>query len=88
MHYPECETLKDSPAKITLHSVRILAAVILFADGATDSIIMGRQRYKSDKFRIYYRNVLALSATHSRAVTSAETHKCEDCAMVLDDEDD
>ena len=87
-HYTECETLKESPAKITLHSVRILAAVILFADGATDSILMGRLRYKSDKFRIYYRNVPALSAVHSRAVTTAETHDYDDCALISDDEDD
>ena len=88
MHYTECETLKDSPAKIILQSVRILAAVILFTDGATDSIIMGRLRYKSDKFRIYYRNVPALSAAHSRAVTTAKTHNYKDCALILDDKDD
>ena len=88
MHYLECETLKDSPAKITLHSVRILAAVILFADRATDSIIMRRLQYKSNKLRIYYRNVPALSAAHSRAVTAAETYKYIDCAMILDDKDD
>ena len=88
MHCPECETLKESPAKITLHSVRILAAVILFADGATDSIIMESLHYKSDKFRIYYRNVPALSAAHSRVVTTAKTHDYEDCAMILDDKDD
>ena len=87
-HYTECKTLKESPAKITLHSVRILAAVILFADGATDSILMGRLRYKSDKFRIYYRNVPALSAMHSRAVTTAETHGYKDCDLILDNEDD
>ena len=87
-HYTECKTLKESPAKITLHSVRILAAVILFADGVTDSILMGRLRYKSDKFRIYYRNVPALSAMHSRAVTTAETHNYKDSALISDDEDD
>merc|ERR1712115_303424 len=71
IYYPECDTLSESPAKITLHSIRIGAAMILFSKQWDDTNIMGRLRYKSTRFRMYHRNVPALAALHAKAVTDA-----------------
>ena len=69
IYYPECNTLADSPAKITLHSIRINAFMILFAENMNNANIIGRLRYKSTKFCIYHQNAPALAAIHTRAVT-------------------
>jgi len=88
IYYPECETLSESPAKITLHSIRIGAAMILFAKQWDDTNIMGRLRYKSTRFRMYHRNVPALAALHAKAVTDAAINQYENLQYVSDDEDE
>ena len=87
IYYPECETLSESPAKVTLHSIRIGAAMILFAKRWDDTNIMGRLRYKSTRFRMYHRNVPALAALHAKAVTEAAINQY-DFNYISDDEDE
>ena len=40
--YPEQQHISGSLAKITLHSIRIMAAMLLFEAKATDLVVMGR----------------------------------------------
>ena len=87
IYYPECETLSESPAKVTLHSIRIGAAMILFAKRWDDTNIMGRLRYKLTRFRMYHRNVPALAALHAKAVTEAAINQY-DFNYISDDEDE
>ena len=87
IYYPECETLSESPAKVTLHSICIGAAMILFAKRWDDTNIMGRLRYKSTRFRMYHRNVPALAALHAKAVTEAAINQY-DFNYISDDEDE
>ena len=87
IYYPECESLSESPAKVTLHSIRIGAAMILFAKRWDDTNIMGRLRYKSTRFRMYHRNVPALAALHAKAVTEAAINQY-DFNYISDDEDE
>ena len=65
--YPD-GPLKDSLAKITCHSFRIQAAVALFTAKATESVIMGRLRYLSNCYSMYYRNTPMLAQLHAAAV--------------------
>ena len=68
--YPKEETIKGSLAKITLHSICIEAAILLFKANATDIQVMGRLWYKSIAFQMYYHNTPALAKIHARAMKS------------------
>ena len=84
--YPEEEFIKGSLAKITLHSIRIEAAILLFRANATDIQVMGRLRYKSIAFQMYYRNTPALAKIHARAMESSDNYRSTP-AVVTDNED-
>ena len=51
--YPKQQHISGSLAKITLHSIRIMAAMLLFEAKATDLVVMGRLRYLSTAFQMY-----------------------------------
>ena len=89
IYYPKSESLSESPAKVTLHSICIGAAMILFAKKWDDTNIMGRHKYKSTRFRMYHRNVPALAALHAKAVTEAaiNQYKYKNSNYISDDED-
>ncbi len=87
IYYPECETLSKSPAKVTLRSIRIGAAMILFAKRWDDTNIMGRLRYKSTRFRMYHRNVPALAAPHAKAVIESAINQYKNFNYISDDKD-
>ena len=69
--YPEQQHISGSLAKITLHSICIIAAMLLFEAKATDLVVMGRLRYLSTAFQMYYRNTPALAQIHARAMESS-----------------
>lgn len=70
VYYPELE-LKHSPAKITLHSIRIGACVLLHSVNPNALFIKSRLRWRSDKFENCIRHVPALAAQHGRAMQRA-----------------
>ena len=78
--------MTGSLAKITLHSIRIKAAMLLFEADATDIQVMGRLRYKSIAFQMYYRNTPVLARLHARATESSDNYQSAP-AIVTDDED-
>ena len=84
--YPKEKLMSGSLAKITLHSVRIKAAMLLFEANTTDVQVMGRLRYKSIAFQMYYRNTPALARLHARAMESSDNYQSAP-AIVTDDED-
>ena len=84
--YPKEKLMSGSLAKITLHSIRIMAAMLLFEAKASDIIVMGRLRYKSIAFQMYYRNTPALARLHARAMESLDNYQSAP-AIVTDDED-
>ena len=70
--YPDEKFMSGSLAKITLHSIRIMAAMLLFEAKASDIIVMGRLPYKSIAFQMYYRNTPALARLHAKAMESSD----------------
>ena len=84
--YPEEESIKGSLAKITLHSIHIEAAMLLFEANTTDIQVMGRLQYKSIAFQMYYRNTPALAKIHAKAMESSDNYSSKP-AVVTDDED-
>ena len=84
--YPDEKLMSGSLAKITLHSIRIMAAMLLFEAKASDIMVMGRLRYKSIAFQMYYRNTPALARLHAKAMESSDNYQSA-LAIVTDDED-
>ena len=84
--YPEEKLMSGSLAKITLHSIRIEAAMLLFEANASDIQVMGRLRYKSIEFQMYYRNTPALARLHAKAMESSDNYQSTP-AIVTDDKD-
>ena len=84
--YPKEKLIKGSLAKITLHSIRIEAAMLLFEANATDVQVMGWLRFKSIAFQMYYRNIPALARLQARAMESSDNYQSAP-AIVTDDED-
>ena len=84
--YPDEKFISGSLAKITLHSIRIMAAMLLFEAKASDIMVMGRLRYKSIAFQMYYRNTPALARLHAQAMESSDNYQSAP-AIVTDDED-
>ena len=78
--------MTGSLAKITLHSSRIEAAMLLFEANATDVQVMGRLRYKSIAFQMYYHNIPTLAKIHWRAMKYSDNYRSTP-AVVTDDED-
>ena len=69
--YPEQQHINGSLAKITLHSIRIMAAMLLLEAKATDLVVLGQLRYLSTAFQMYYHNTPALAQIHARAMESS-----------------
>ena len=69
--FPDEKYISGSLAKITLHSIRIMVAMLLFEAKATDLMVMGRLRYLSTALQMYYRNTPALTKIHARAMESS-----------------
>ena len=84
--YPEEETVKGSLANITLHNICIEAAMLLFEANATDIQVMGRLRYQSIAFQMYYRNTPALAKIHAKAMESLDNYMSSP-AVVIDVKD-
>ena len=72
--------------KVTLHSIRIEAAMLLFEADTTDIQVMGRLRYKSIAFQMYYCNTPAVSKIHAKAIESLDNYRSA-IAVVTDNED-
>ena len=53
-------------AKITLHNILILVAILLFESKATDIQVMGRLQYLLNAFQIYYYNTPTLAKIHAK----------------------
>ena len=78
-----------SLAKITLHSIRIEAAMLLFKANATNLVVMGRLQYLLTVFRMYYRNTPTLARIHARAMESSNNYTPPSLPIeVTDDEED
>ena len=92
VYYPECPTLKECPAKITLQSSQIEAAMILFMQETSNTNLMGRFRYKSTLFRMYHQNVPVLAVLHSRAIKKSTITSFKNTNIItdnkLDDDED
>ena len=73
-------------AKIILHSICIVTAMLLFEADATDIQVMGRLQYKSIPFQMYYRNTPALAKVHARAMESLKNYRSAP-TVVTDDKD-
>ena len=84
--YPKKETIKGSLANITLHSIRIEAAMLLFEANVTDIQVIGQLRYKSIEFQMYYRNTPVLAKIHTKAMESLDNYMYSP-AVVTDVED-
>ena len=84
--YPEKENIKGSLANLTLHSIRIEAAMLLFKANATNIQVMGRSQYKSIAFQMYYRNTPALARIHAKAMESLDNYRFAP-AVLTDNED-
>ena len=84
--YPKEKLMTGSLAKMTLHSICIEAAMLLFEADATDIQVMGRLRYKSIAFQMYYRNTPALARIHARAMESLDNYQST-LEVVTDNED-
>ena len=84
--YPEEKLMSGCLAKITLHSIRIMAVMLLFEAKASDIIVMSRLRYKSIAFQMYYCNTPALARFHARAMESLDNYQSAP-AIVTDKED-
>ena len=84
--YPKEKLMLGSLAKITLHSIRIMAAMLLFEAKASDIIVMGQLRYKSIAFQMYYCNTPTLARLHARAMESSNNYQSAP-AIVTDDKD-
>ena len=67
--------MTDSLAKITLHSIRIEAVMLLFEADASDIQVIGRLQYKSIAFQMYYPNTPALARLHARAMESSDNYQ-------------
>ena len=78
--------MTGSLAKITLHSIRIQAVMLLFEANMSDIQVMGQLQYKSVAFQMYYRNTLALARLHAKAMKSSDNYHSTP-ALVTDDED-
>ena len=50
--YPKQQHINGSLAKITLHSIRIMAAMLLFKAKATNLVVMSRLQYLSTAFQM------------------------------------
>ena len=85
--YPEEKKIKGSLANITLHSIHIEAAMLLFKANATDIQAIGRLRYKSIAFKMYYRNTPALARIHAKAMELSNSYTSFP-AVVSDFEED
>ena len=72
--------------KITLNSIRIQAAMLLFEANASDIQVMGRLQYKLIAFQMYYRNTPVLARLHAKAMESLDNYHSAP-AIVTDDED-
>lgn len=72
VYYPELAKQSDSPAKITLHSVRIGACVLLHSVKPDPLFIKNRLRWKSNKFERYLRHVPVLAAQHGHIWHTAD----------------
>ena len=84
--YPKEKLMSGSLVKIKLHSIRIMAVMLLFEAKASGIIVMSQLRYKSIAFQMYYRNTPALARLHARAMESSDNYQSAP-AIVTDDED-
>ena len=58
-------------SKFTAHSVRVDACVILHSQGVSTEDIKFRLRWRSDAFRMYLRNIVALAEQHMKILRKA-----------------
>ena len=66
-----------------------MAAMVLFEAKATDLVVMGRLRYLSTAFQMYYHNTPALAKIHARAMESSGNYTpLEMPTEITDDEYD
>ena len=84
--YPEEETSKGSLANITLHSIHIEVAMLLFEANAINIQVMGWLQYKSIAFQMYYHNTPTLAKIHAKAIESSDNY-ISSPAVVTDVED-
>lgn len=72
--YPE-GIWDKSLAKITVHSFRIWAVILLFKAKASEAVPKGQLRYLSNCYSVYYRNTPVLAKIHAEVVeNSGPTH--------------
>ena len=60
--------------------------MLLFEANASDILVMGRLRYKSIAFQMYYCNTPALARLHAKAMESSDDYHSAPVVMT-DDED-
>ena len=59
---------------MTLHSICIEAALLLFEANATNIQVMRQLRYKLIAFQMYYCNTPALARIHAKAMESSDNY--------------
>ena len=60
--YPKEKLMRGSLAKITLHSIRIQTAMLLFKANTSNIQVMGQLQYQLIAFQMYYHNTPELTA--------------------------
>ena len=61
-------------SRFTMHSIRVLAAVLLHEAGKDAEFLKVRLRWLSDSYRLYLRNTKALAAQHREAIGAFSAH--------------
>ena len=80
--YPEEKKIKGSLANITLHSICIKVVMLLFKANVTNIQVMGRLRYKSTSFQMYYHNTPTLVKIHAKAIESSDNYTSSPAVMI------
>ena len=62
---------KKELSKFTAHSIRVGACVILHSQNVSTEDIKFRLGWRSDAFRIYLRNIVALAEQHMKILRKA-----------------
>ena len=63
-------TWKEELARFITHSIKVGACVKLHESGIDDETINIRLRWKSDAFRAYFRNIIAIAMKHRDIIRS------------------
>ena len=64
-------TASDELIRLTTHSIRVSACVLLHETNQTPDFIKARLRWRSDAYLMYLRNTPKLALLHTQAVSNS-----------------